>query len=203
MPSVGAAAAIAEMDYLERTALKVDKSRLRKRVSPVFNVFTQHLSDSRKKRALEEVTDSIYVIGEKDARVVDNDPFGGVGLNRHPVAYKRGSGVVEVSEPRFDEKGYLDWALVLKIGDMNMFNRIIPHYKIAADAVASFYLDMSSQGLPKEGDERKLWIAKQLIHIAFQGKGTRELAYRVGNQSKQMEQDKPGTGLQHIYERTR
>jgi len=198
MPSISVAAGMAERNYLERVALEVDESRLRERVSPVFDVFTQHISDSRRQRALEGVINSIYVIGETDANVVDC-----VGLNGHPAAYKRASGVIEIVEPKFDEKGYFDWALVLKIGDMSLSSPIINHHKIAADAVASFYLDRSSHGLPKERDGRKLWIAKHLIPMELQGEGTRQLAYRIGNQAKQMEQDKPGTGLQHIYELTR
>ena len=203
MPSVSVAASIAERNYLERVALEVDESRLRERVSPVFDVFTQHLSNRRRHRVLEEVINSIYVIGENDANVVDHAPFRRVGLNGHSAAYKRASGAIEVAEPKFDENGYFEWALVLKIGDMHMFTRIIKHPKIAADAVAAFYLDRSSHGAPKEGDRKKLLIAKYLIPMVLQGKGTTQLAYRIGNQAKQMEQDKPGTGLQHIYELTR
>ena len=205
MPGVSAAAAIAEMSYLEKVAVEVDKDRLEKRVSPVFDVFTQQLSEWRRQKTLGKVLNSTYVIDDKYADYTIFDSFMGcVGLGRNPSAYKRVIGAIEVDKSRFDEKGYLDWALVLMLGDRGIFNRIINHYKIAADAVAAFYLDRFSKcGLSEEKDGRRLFVAKHLIPIECQGEGTRKLAYRLGNQAKQMEDEKQGTGLQHIYELTK
>ena len=193
MPPVSVAAAMAESSFLEAAAVDIEPDILKQRVEPIFDVFTQHLSGRKKQEVLERVVNSLYVIGENH---VATDGF--AGLHGHPAAYKRAAGVIEVAEPKFHEKGYLEWALVLKLGDMNFF-RIIPHYKIAADAVASFYMDdLSHHGLPRDSDARRLWVAKHLIPIELQGRGTREMAYRFGNLAKEKNH-----GLQFIYGLTR
>lgn len=211
MPPVSFTLIKNELDYLKRVMINVERDKLKKRIMPVFDVFTQHLSEKRKQRTLDRVLNSIFVIDErKDTYTVErtSGTYFEVGLEGNSALYKLG--LIEVAEYAFDDIGYLERALILKLGTMDMFNRIITHYGIAANAVSAFYIGYSAFGLLKEGhglfdmdDVISLRIAKHLIPIELQRKGTRELAYRIGNQARKIEQEKPNTGLQYIYELTR
>jgi len=200
MPSISAATAITESSFLEKAAIEVDEEALIDRISPVFDVFTQHLSTARGEKALDRLLDSIYVIGA--------DYCAEAGFDTHPIKYSRAVGAVEVAEHKFDEVGYLECGLLLRLGHIRFLNpfrrKVVKHYKIAADAVAAFYLEeLSNYGLPQETDNRILWIAKNLLPVEFQGKKTKEASFRLGNLAREKELRNKGVGLQLIYENTK
>ncbi|MBI4152014.1 hypothetical protein HY496_03515 [Candidatus Woesearchaeota archaeon] len=199
MPPMFVATAIAEIQYLHAFASDVDKSLIRERVLPVFTVFTQHLKDKKKQDELERIVDSVFVL--RDDGSLPRDHPG--GLNGFPASYKRASGAIVVAESEFNEKGYLEWAFLLKMGDFLRIKPIIRHPVVTANAVASFYLDMASEGLPQQRDGIRLWAVKYVFPTVFQGEGIHKMAYRMGNEAKQRERETGGSGLQYIYELTR
>jgi hypothetical protein len=206
MPPISYSAAMAEISFLEKAAIEVENEVVKARIAPVFDVFTQHLPDVRKEKALEKVLDSVKVIGKKYLGYggIDYSGLLMVGLNGADAAYKRSSGFVEVAEPSFNERGCFDAAIIMKIGDLDVVRSIIKSPTVAADAVAEFYLNFSPQsGMPLKSDAIKILLASYVIPRAFHGRKTRELAYRLGNQAREIEQETKGAGLQHIYERTK
>ncbi|MFZ5955194.1 MAG: hypothetical protein ACOYT4_02110 [Nanoarchaeota archaeon] len=197
MPPVSVTNALSEFDYLRGASIKVDNSVLEKRIIPLLEVFTQALSDKERNNVNAVVLNSIYVISRKH----ENDHFR--GLYGRPSAYKRAGGVIEVSESKFYEKGYLEHALLLKLGDMGLlFNRIVEYPILSANAVSAFYLDHFAGHGQFNGktDALKLFIYKHMIPADIPLKITRIIGFKIGNTAKTIEKEKPGTGLQYIYE---
>jgi len=197
-----------EQNFLNKASLELDNDILKRRLSPLFDVFTQDVKTTRKGKILEKLVDSIHIIKssywseDKDYKIPGFVTSCDIGINTYPAKTKYG--FIEVAEPYFDEKGHLEREFLLGLGDIGFpFLSILKHFKIAADAVAAFYLEnkFAGYGLPTREDYRTFWIAKHFIPSEFQMKKTREASYRLGNLAREKEEE--GTGLQFIYEQTR
>ena len=196
MPPVSVAYAMAERDYLRWASIETKKEDLEKRIEPVFSVFTQHLKPKHREETKKKVLDSIFVIDEYKRY----GPIQGVGLGFSPSAYKRVNGAIEVSEFNFNKLGYLEWAMLLKLGDMDWPIPIIKNPVLAANAVVSFYLkNYENFGLPTKEDDRSLWWAKYIIPTEFQGEKIEKISYKHGNLARVLEKEKKGSGLEYIY----
>ncbi|HLD04542.1 MAG TPA: hypothetical protein VJG90_02370 [Candidatus Nanoarchaeia archaeon] len=110
---------------------------------------------------------------------------------------------VQVVEGCLEERGYLDRAIISKLGhDLLPWRRVLKNAELAADAVAAMYLDRChSYGTLDKGDDRRLWVCKKLPDLV-QGRKTRGVAFRLGNEARLLEDRKLGAGLQFIYDMT-